>query len=138
MICFVFQDHKLRNLDKFVELPIADQLSKAQKIGLKHFDDFEKRIPRQEIEKVEELIKKHLANIDQRYRSTICGSYRRGLPTSGDIDMLVTHPTFTSASTGGQGGGGQLLKTVVEVLETEGILLIDYIPQSILVYKWES
>ena len=100
-------------------LNFADQLSKAQKIGLKHFDDFEKRIPRPEIEKVEALISRHVAGIDKRYRSTICGSYRRGLPTSGDIDMLVTHPTFTSLSSGSQ-GGGQLLRTVVEVLETEG------------------
>ena len=52
-------------------------------------------------------------------------SYRRGLPTSGDIDMLITHPTFTSetsqteSKTGGP--GGNLLKTVVEVLETEGM-----------------
>ena len=53
-------------------------------------------------------------------------SYRRGLPTSGDIDMLITHPTFTSETSQTEsksgGPGGNLLKTVVEVLETEGLI----------------
>ena len=50
-----------------------EQLSKAQKIGLKHFDDFEKRIPREEIEKVDKLIKKHVRSIDKRFTATVCG-----------------------------------------------------------------
>jgi len=103
-----------------------DQLSKAQKIGLKHFDDFEKRIPREEIDKVDKLIQKQLRSIDKRFTATVCGSYRRGLPTSGDIDMLITHPTFTSETSQTEsksgGPGGNLLKTVVEVLETEGLI----------------
>lgn len=28
---------------------------------------------------------------------TICGSYRRGKESSGDIDCLITHPSYTSA-----------------------------------------
>ena len=108
-----------------------DSLSKAQKIGLKHFDDFEKRIPRLEIQEIEELLSKHILNLDNKYTATICGSYRRGLPSSGDIDVLLTHPKFKSdAESSGSGhgskdansGGGRLLKNVVEVLETEGLI----------------
>lgn len=37
-------------------------------------------------------------SIDEKYCLTVCGSFRRGLPASGDIDILITHPTFVSAS----------------------------------------
>ena len=75
---------------------------------------------------MDKLIQKQLRSIDKRFTATVCGSYRRGLPTSGDIDMLVTHPTFTSETSQSEsksgGPGGNLLKTVVEVLETEGLI----------------
>ena len=54
------------------------KLSKAQKIGLKHFEDFELRIPREEIAmaevKVQKLIKEKLG---EKFTATVCGSYRR-------------------------------------------------------------
>ena len=53
-----------------------DTLTKGQKIGLKHFKDFELRIPRDEIVLAEKLINKELKKIDQAYKITICGSYR--------------------------------------------------------------
>jgi hypothetical protein len=30
----------------------------------------------------------------------VCGSYRRGKPDSGDMDVLVTHPSFQENGTG--------------------------------------
>jgi DNA polymerase/3'-5' exonuclease PolX len=66
-------------------------LTKGQKIGLKHFEDFEMRIPRKVIEEIEKFLRKEIHNLDPKYEITICGSFRRGLPTSGDIDVLLTH-----------------------------------------------
>ena len=51
-------------------------LTKGQIIGLKHFEDFELRIPREEIALAEKLIKNELKKIDPLYKITICGSYR--------------------------------------------------------------
>lgn len=109
-----------------------DSLSKAQKIGLRHFEDFEKRIPRTEIQEIETVLKKHIANLDKKFTATICGSYRRGLPSSGDIDVLLTHPKFTSdtvadhhggnISKDSNSGGGKMLRNVVETLESEGLV----------------
>ena len=53
-----------------------DNLTKGQKIGLKHFEDFELRIPREEIVLAEKMINKEIKKIDQSYKITICGSYR--------------------------------------------------------------
>uniref|UniRef100_A0A3Q3E978 DNA polymerase n=1 Tax=Labrus bergylta TaxID=56723 RepID=A0A3Q3E978_9LABR len=57
---------------------IEHKLNHHQQIGLKYFEEFEKRIPRTEMEKMETLILEELKEIDQEYIGTICGSYRRG------------------------------------------------------------
>lgn len=61
-------------------------------IGLKYFYDFQKRIPRKEITKMQEIIKKSVKKVNIDLIFEICGSYRRGLNDSGDIDILITNP----------------------------------------------
>ncbi|XP_032457622.1 DNA polymerase beta isoform X5 [Nasonia vitripennis] len=73
-----------------------DKLNHHQQIGLKHLEDFEKKIPRAEIQVIEKRIKEAAEGIDEDYIITICGSYRRGKEESGDIDVLLTHPIYTS------------------------------------------
>lgn len=69
-------------------------LNEKQKLGLKYYDELidpktldAVRIPRSEIKKFEKVLKAHLPS-DLQYE--ICGSYRRGVETSGDIDVLFT------------------------------------------------
>jgi len=74
-------------------------LNNIQKIGLKHYEDILKRIPRNEIEVYERIIKvfwKKLAN--QREEFKIVGSYRRGAHNSGDIDIILKASTATYTS----------------------------------------
>lgn len=62
-------------------------LNDKQKLGLKYHEDITKRIPRKEMDAHNEFLKKHLPD-DVSY--VVTGSYRRGLATSGDIDVLIT------------------------------------------------
>ncbi|XP_046962599.1 DNA polymerase beta-like [Vanessa cardui] len=71
-----------------------DKLNHHQLIGLKYFEDFEKMIPRSEIQELENVITKEIKNLDPEFTITICGSYRRGKSESGDIDALITHPSL--------------------------------------------
>ena len=68
---------------------ISQILNAKQMIGLKHYEDLNERIPREEIENHEDILRKILHMIDPEAEMTIAGSYRRGCETSGDIDVLL-------------------------------------------------
>lgn len=74
------------------------KLNHHQKIGLKHYEDFEKRIPRAEMEQLKMVVLGEVKKLDEEYTADVCGSFRRGAQSSGDIDILLTHPSFTSTS----------------------------------------
>ena len=61
-------------------------------IGLKYHDDFQKRIPKKEIKDIGKIFGRNLKKVDKDLKFKICGSYRRGLKTSGDIDIIITNP----------------------------------------------
>nr|XP_023027324.1 DNA polymerase beta-like [Leptinotarsa decemlineata] len=99
----------------------TDKLTHHQLIGLKYFEDFEKRIPREEIKKIEKIILDELKNLDADYQVTICGSYRRGKVESGDIDALITHPNLTSDKIDKK-IKNKMLTSIVQVLEKCGLI----------------
>ena len=66
--------------------------NQKQMIGLHYYEDINARIPRSEIVKHESYLQRILQSIDPKAELTIAGSYRRGLPESGDIDILLTSP----------------------------------------------
>lgn len=68
------------------------RLTESQKIGLEHYDDFQSRISRAEVEAHGAVVIKALKKIDPQLKATIMGSYRRGATDSGDIDMIITRP----------------------------------------------
>lgn len=61
-------------------------------IGLRYYDIYKQNIPRSEIDKMNVYLDKKSKEVDKLLSITICGSYRRGKPTSNDIDVLITHP----------------------------------------------
>ncbi|XP_031712238.1 DNA polymerase beta [Anarrhichthys ocellatus] len=97
---------------------IEHKLNHHQQIGLKYFEEFEKRIPRAEMEQMETYIVGELKEIGTEYIGTICGSYRRGAASSGDIDILLTHPDYTSETE----KQPKLLHAVVDHLESIGFV----------------
>lgn len=66
-------------------------LTEAQRLGLKYHRDIMQRIPYEEVRLHEAFLKLRLRKyLGKGYELSICGSYRRRLPTSGDIDVLIT------------------------------------------------
>ena len=73
-------------------------LNDKQKIGLRYYQDLEKRIPRKEMDIWNEILRKLI--IDELETDLLsvelAGSYRRNLPDSGDIDCYVGVRTVKS------------------------------------------
>jgi len=70
------------------------KLTHQQQVGVKYFDDIQKRIPRSEMDEHNKLVKEVIKKINPDITVNCCGSYRRGKADSGDIDILITHPNF--------------------------------------------
>lgn len=96
-----------------------DKLNHHQIIGLKYLEDFEEKIPREEIERIESVIRAEIGSLDPQFDITICGSYRRGKKESGDIDTLISHPSFTSSDKKSH----KLLESVVNKLKECGLIV---------------
>ncbi|CAI9723488.1 DNA polymerase beta-like [Octopus vulgaris] len=97
---------------------ITDKLNHHQKIGVKHFEDFELRIPREEITSLRDVILAGIQKVDSKYTAKVCGSYRRGATSSGDIDVLLTHPDYVATDK----KKPELLKAVVKHLTDKGLV----------------
>jgi len=83
--------HGIKSIDDLI-LKQEELLNDKQKLGVKYHKDIVQRIPRKEMDKHNEFIISAIKSIDPNLKITLAGSYRRGDPTSGDIDVLVTYP----------------------------------------------
>ena len=80
-----------RTLEDLKQHP--EVLNKDQALGVKYFEDFQKRIPRAEVEEIVKRVQQkidELSDIKGVYEMIPCGSYRRGKASSGDVDLLMT------------------------------------------------
>ena len=83
--------HGVKSIEDLVTRQ-EELLNDKQKLGLKYYKDILLRIPRKEMDKHNAFIIETIKAIDPKLKVTLAGSYRRGDPDSGDIDVLVTYP----------------------------------------------
>lgn len=109
------ENHNIKTLDELRQH--EDLLNDKQKLGLKYHDDFMKRIPRIEMTRHYEFLASVMPK-DLKFEVT--GSYRRGLPDSGDIDVLITSelPDDTAIT--------QKFKSLVQSLKEKKYLKDDF------------
>ncbi|KAJ4879127.1 DNA polymerase lambda (POLL) [Raphanus sativus] len=92
------------------DLKNEDSLTHSQRLGLKYFDDIRTRIPRQEVQEMEQLLQRVGEEVLPGVNIVCGGSYRRGKATCGDLDIVITHPD-------GQSHKGFLTKFVKRLKE---------------------
>ena len=70
-----WKNRGLRTLD---DLTGSADLTANQRIGIEHYEDFATRIPREEVSKHADIVRKALLEADPELQMTVGGSYRRG------------------------------------------------------------
>lgn len=78
----------LRSLDDISEK--VDNLTGAQRLGIKYIRDWNTKMPRSEVSEHLEFVRKISRQIDPSVEIEATGSYRRGLDFCGDVDFFVT------------------------------------------------
>ena len=77
--------------NKTHSLPSLPLINDKIRLGLKYLGKFEGSIPRKEIDIIYDYLQDVTDKFNKNMFITICGSYRRELPTSSDIDILLVH-----------------------------------------------
>ena len=77
------------------DLKTKAELTRNQRVGAEHYEDFLTRIPRSEVEEHGRFVKSALSQVSPSLQATIGGSYRRGAQDSGDVDFIITAPDMS-------------------------------------------
>ncbi|KAI0744452.1 hypothetical protein C8Q76DRAFT_699578 [Earliella scabrosa] len=92
------------------------ELSAAQEIGLRYYDDINQRIPRAEVQEIYDIIQKAALKLDPKLFIRVMGSFRRGKADCGDIDVLITRPTDDGRTHRG------ILRRLLAKLQYQGLI----------------
>lgn len=70
-------------------------LNNTQSYGLKYYEHLNQKIPRATVTSIANDIKRIVTQLFPKSQFMICGSYRRGSATSGDIDILLSNVSLS-------------------------------------------
>ncbi|KAF9327812.1 hypothetical protein BG006_008937 [Podila minutissima] len=107
----------LRTLDDLRKLP---DLTQNQKSGLKYYHDLLVRIPRAEVEQIGLKVETSAKNLHPDIQSHVTGSYRRGRPDCGDVDIVVARPNIDRGEE-----LYQIMEHILHDLKNQGFLVDD-------------
>lgn len=92
--------NKWKEIDDVVEFGWGT-LSRVQQIGMKFYDEFQVKIPREEVEDISDTILRHARlcrgiqegqwGSDEDVVLVVVGGYRRGKEMCGDVDVILSH-----------------------------------------------
>lgn len=112
----LIEEHGVQSVDHLRQMVLANPnlLNKNQQVGLRYVEDLQLRIPREEMDQHAALLRDTITTLESGAAVLdIVGSYRRGAPTSGDIDVLLKDSPDHPAD----------LNTFVRALQQKGYLL---------------
>lgn len=118
----LYTEHNIKSIDdlkyaikqKTVELP--ENIIK----GIKYVDFINTTIPRNEMDEIYLFLIKQSLLTDKQMHIRMCGSYRREKLTSGDIDIIITHPDIMTKA---QSKNSDLMQKYIKQLEKKKFIV---------------
>jgi DNA polymerase beta len=120
----LIKKYKIKSVEELinkVNIGIIDVNDKI-KLGLKYYGKYKTNIPRDEINQIYIYMEEKLRKYNNKLMFIICGSYRRGKSTSGDIDLLLIHENIWFQD---EVPNAKYLSEVVQLFKKEKFLLDD-------------
>jgi hypothetical protein len=92
----LFKEYKIKDIADLKKRIANKEIEVSENIikGLKYIDNLDTNIPRTDIEAIHEFLLNVLLELDPKLFGTICGSFRRLKPTSGDVDFIFIHEDY--------------------------------------------
>lgn len=116
------EKHGIRSVEELQRRQSQVQLTRMQKIGLKYYASLQERIPRKEIKEYLDKVAKSVKKIDKNALVIGAGSYLRGRPTSGDIDIILAFPQIKDYR---EWREKNVIGDVISRLQKDGLLTAD-------------
>lgn len=93
----LIDEYGIKSIEDLMDLAAESPyvLTDAQRLGLQYYYDLQQRIPREEMFEHERFLREFFLHIVPEFQMYVVGSYRRGLESSGDIDILLTYRGIT-------------------------------------------
>lgn len=118
----LYDENNIKSLEELKGLSDEKKqelLTKNQIIGLRYLEAFEKRIPRAEIDKHNKLLSTIFKKASKNIKYEIVGSYRRGVESSGDIDVILTLTENSNENL------NEIINKIVELLKEKEYIVDD-------------
>lgn len=121
----IFDTHGIKTVKQLKNAHRKGKIILNDKIllGLKYHGVIKENIPRNEMDEINEYLKKEIKNMDKKLDVIICGSYRRGRLTSNDIDIIITHKDIITQDD--MESNDSYLELVVKKLKKKKFLIDD-------------
>lgn len=118
-------NYKIKSIEDLKNKINLNKIKVNEKIllGLKYLGKFEGKIPRKEITEINKYLNDLLNKFNNQMFITICGSYRRELDYSSDIDVLLCHLDIIYMSD--IYASNSLLKELIQYLHNKKFIIDD-------------
>ena len=89
----LFKKHNVTSIEDLQQKYKNGKIDLPENIvkGLQYIGKIQEKIPRKEMEQMENILTNTTIEIDPKLFGVVCGSYRRQFPISGDIDFIIVH-----------------------------------------------
>jgi DNA polymerase/3'-5' exonuclease PolX len=92
----LFTKYNIKSVEELKKLNDEGKIELPENVvkGLKYYTKIKKDIPREEMDIMNNILIENLYLTDINLFGVTCGSYRRLKTMSGDLDFLITHPSY--------------------------------------------